>query len=43
MAKKLGYPEAVKLLRATLQEEQATDEKLGVLAQASQIQEAVKK
>ena len=42
MAKKLGYVEAVKLLTATLQEEQATDEKLGVLAQASQIQEAAK-
>ena len=41
MAKKLGFPEAAKLLTATLHEEQATDEKLGVLAQASQIQEAV--
>lgn len=42
MAKKLGFADAVKLLTATLQEEQATDEKLGVLAEASQIQEAVK-
>ena len=43
MAKKLGFPEAAKLLAETLQEERATDEKLGVLGQASQIQEAVKK
>lgn len=42
MAKKLGFTDAVKLLMATLQEEQATDEKLGVLAEATQIQEAVK-
>lgn len=41
MAKKLGFPEAEQLLTTTLQEEQATDEKLGVLAQAAQIQEAV--
>lgn len=43
MAKKLGFSDAVKLLTATLQEEQATDEKLSALAQASQIQEAVEK
>jgi ferritin-like metal-binding protein YciE len=43
MAKKLGFAEAAQLLTATLQEEQATDEKLGVLAQASQIEEAQQK
>ena len=42
MAKKLGFAEAVTLLAATLDEEQATDKKLGLLAQASQIEEAKK-
>ena len=43
MAKKLGFADAVKLLTATLQEEHATDQKLSVLAQATQIEEAAKK
>jgi ferritin-like metal-binding protein YciE len=40
MAKKLGFEEAVALLTATLEEEQATDQKLSVLAQGAQIEEA---
>lgn len=32
LAKKLGYPDAVRLLRETLEEEKATDEKLTILA-----------
>jgi len=40
LAKKLGYGEALPLLTATLEEEQATDAKLGVLAEAAQIEEA---
>jgi ferritin-like metal-binding protein YciE len=40
MAKKLGFPQAVTLLTETLKEEQATDQKLSVLAQASQIDQA---
>jgi ferritin-like metal-binding protein YciE len=41
LAQKLGHTEAVPLLQATLQEEQATDQSLGALAEAAQIEEAV--
>ena len=41
LAQKLGHTEAVPLLQATLQEEQATDQRLGALAEAAQIEEAV--
>lgn len=40
MAGKLGYTDAVPLLEETLAEEQATDQKLSLLAQATQIDEA---
>lgn len=40
MAKKLGFAEAVVLLEASLAEEQATDKRLGLLAEAAQIEEA---
>ena len=40
MATKLGFAEAVPLLTASLEEEKATDQKLGVLAEAAQIEEA---
>lgn len=40
MAKKLGYAAAVPLLQATLQEEQATDQRLGAMAEASAISKA---
>ncbi|WP_225784176.1 ferritin-like domain-containing protein [Xenophilus sp. Marseille-Q4582] len=40
MAKKLGLAQAVPLLQETLQEEQATDQKLSVLAEAAQIEQA---
>jgi ferritin-like metal-binding protein YciE len=40
LADKLGFADAVPLLKATLAEEQATDQRLGVLAQATQIEEA---
>jgi len=40
LAGKLGFADAVPLLKATLAEEQATDERLGLLAQAAQIDEA---
>lgn len=40
MAKKLGFAEAVVLLQASLAEEQATDKRLGLLAEAAQIEEA---
>lgn len=41
LADKLGYSEAVTLLKASLAEEEATDQKLGVIAQAMTIEEAV--
>lgn len=41
LAEKLGYTAAAKLLQASLAEEQATDAKLGTLAQAMTIEEAV--
>jgi len=40
MAKKLGLAQAVPLLQATLKEEEATDQKLSVLAEAQQIEQA---
>jgi ferritin-like metal-binding protein YciE len=40
LAKKLGFAEALPLLQQTLEEEQATDKKLSVLAEAAQIEEA---
>lgn len=40
LAKKLGFGEALPLLQQTLEEEQATDKKLSVLAEAAQIDEA---
>lgn len=40
MAKKLGYSAALPLLQATLQEEQATDQRLGAMAEGSAIQKA---
>lgn len=41
LAEKPGFADAVPLLQATLAEEQATDQRLGLLAQATQIEEAV--
>ena len=41
LAEKLGYTEAVTLLKESLAEEQATDEKLSTLAQALTIEEAM--
>jgi ferritin-like metal-binding protein YciE len=41
LADKLGYKDAVGLLKASLAEEEATDQKLGVIAQAMTIEEAV--
>ena len=41
LATKLGLLDAVKLLKESLAEEQATDEKLGVMAEAAAIEEAV--
>jgi len=41
LADKLGYSEAVTLLKASLAEEEATDQKLGTLAQAMTIEEAM--
>ncbi|EJN08364.1 ferritin-like domain-containing protein [Herbaspirillum sp. YR522] len=43
LAKKLGYPEAVALLRETLEEEKATDEKLTILAEQEVTAEALGK
>jgi ferritin-like metal-binding protein YciE len=43
LAKQLGYPEAVKLLLETLQEEKATDEKLSMLADNQVAEEAAVK
>jgi ferritin-like metal-binding protein YciE len=40
LAQKLGFAEALPLLQASLSEEQATDQRLGLLAEASQIEEA---
>ncbi|MET3517290.1 ferritin-like metal-binding protein YciE [Pseudacidovorax sp. 1753] len=40
VAQKLGFQEAVSLLKETLGEEQATDQRLGTLAEAMQIDEA---
>ncbi|MGK6308596.1 ferritin-like domain-containing protein [Variovorax sp. DT-64] len=40
LATKLGFKQAVPLLEASLAEEKATDQKLGVLAEAAQIEEA---
>ncbi|QFZ81377.1 MULTISPECIES: ferritin-like domain-containing protein [Variovorax] len=40
MAQKLGFADAVPLLKASLAEEQATDQRLGLLAEAAQIEEA---
>lgn len=40
MATKLGYTDAVPLLRATLAEEEATDKRLGAMAEASAIEQA---
>jgi ferritin-like metal-binding protein YciE len=40
MAMKLGYAPAVPLLQATLAEEQATDKRLGAMAEASAIEQA---
>jgi len=40
LATKLGYTDAVPLLQASLAEEKATDEKLGVLGQAVAIEDA---
>ena len=42
MAKKLGYADAVPLLQATLAEEEATDKRLGAMAEASAIEKAEK-
>ncbi|MEZ2299252.1 ferritin-like domain-containing protein [Variovorax sp. RCC_210] len=41
LAQKLGYAEAIPLLKASLEEEQETDRRLGLLAEAAQIEEAV--
>lgn len=41
LATKLGHAKAVPLLQASLDEEKATDEKLGVLGQAAAIEDAV--
>ncbi len=41
LARKLGHADAAELLQASLAEEKATDEKLGLLAQAAAIEEAV--
>jgi ferritin-like metal-binding protein YciE len=41
LAQKLGYAEAFPLLKASLAEEEATDKRLGLLAEAAQIEEAV--
>jgi ferritin-like metal-binding protein YciE len=41
LAQKLGYAKAIPLLKASLAEEQATDKRLGLLAEAAQIEEAV--
>jgi ferritin-like metal-binding protein YciE len=41
LAEKLGYSEAVTLLKASLAEEEATDQKLSTLAQAMTIEEAM--
>ncbi len=43
LAAKLGYKDAVPLLKESLAEEKATDEKLGVLAQAMTIEDATQK
>jgi ferritin-like metal-binding protein YciE len=40
LAQKLGFAEALPLLQASLSEEQATDQRLGLLAEAAQIEEA---
>ncbi|RTD84281.1 YciE/YciF ferroxidase family protein [Variovorax atrisoli] len=40
MAKKLGHAAALPLLQATLGEEQATDKRLGAMAEASAIEQA---
>jgi ferritin-like metal-binding protein YciE len=40
MATKLGYAAAVPLLQATLAEEEATDKRLGAMAEASAIEQA---
>jgi len=40
MAQKLGFADAVPLLKASLAEEQATDQRLGLFAEAAQIEEA---
>jgi ferritin-like metal-binding protein YciE len=40
LAKKLGFADALPLLQASLSEEQATDQRLGLLAEAAQIEEA---
>lgn len=40
LAKQLGYDDAVKLLKATLEEEKATDEKLTILAESGGNQRA---
>ncbi|MGJ7543353.1 ferritin-like domain-containing protein [Variovorax sp. LT1R16] len=41
MAQKLGFAEAIPLLKESLAEEEATDKRLGLLAEATQIEEAV--
>ncbi len=41
LAQKLGYKDAVKLLKESLAEEEATDKKLSTLAQAMTIEEAL--
>jgi ferritin-like metal-binding protein YciE len=43
LAKKLGYDDAVKLLRETLEEEKATDKKLTLLAEQEMTEEQVGK
>jgi ferritin-like metal-binding protein YciE len=40
MAQKLGLTKAIPLLKASLAEEEATDKRLGLLAEATQIEEA---
>jgi ferritin-like metal-binding protein YciE len=40
MATKLGFADAVPLLQATLAEEEATDKRLGAMAEASKIEQA---
>jgi ferritin-like metal-binding protein YciE len=42
IAKNLGYKDAIKLLKATLEEEKATDEKLTMLAEGGGNQQAAK-